>query len=107
MVVTIAPDPALLAEFWRYEQALVSNDIAVLDELFAAGSQTLRSQGGTTLVGHDQISAFRGTRTPPPTRVLHRLHVRELTPDVVVLVAESLRADGRAGAQTQVWQRDS
>ena len=52
------------AQFARYEQALVSNDVAVLDELFRKDSRTLRYGIGENLYGHDAITAFRAARSP-------------------------------------------
>jgi hypothetical protein len=60
--------PDVLAEvteqFARYEAALVSNDVAVLDELFRADSRTLRYGIGENLYGYDAIMAFRAARSP-------------------------------------------
>ena len=47
------------AQFARYEKALVSNDVAVLDELFRADPRTLRYGIGENLYGYDAIMAFR------------------------------------------------
>jgi hypothetical protein len=59
--------PDVLAEvteqFARYEKALVTNDVAVLDELFRADSRTLRYGMGENLYGHDAIMAFRAARS--------------------------------------------
>ena len=52
------------AQFARYEAALVSNDVAVLDELFRADARTLRYGIGENLYGHDAIMAFRAARSP-------------------------------------------
>ena len=52
------------AQFARYEEALVSNDVAVLDELFRADPRTLRYGIGENLYGHDAIMAFRAARSP-------------------------------------------
>ncbi|GGM81459.1 AtzH-like domain-containing protein [Dactylosporangium sucinum] len=98
-------DPSLLRAFMRYERALMANDVSVLDALFADDTGTIRSDGGYTLVGHEQIAEFRAGRQPPPPRRLVRVHVRHLTPDAAVIVAESSRQDGGTGVQTQVWQR--
>jgi amidase len=87
-------DPSLLAAFRRYERALLANDVAELDVLFADDSTTLRADGGSALVGHDHIAAFRAGRPPVPDRVLHRVHLRELTADSAILIAETSRADG-------------
>ena len=49
--------PLVLAEvtaaFYRYEEALVSNDIAVLDELFWHDKRTVRLGAGENLYGID------------------------------------------------------
>jgi hypothetical protein len=52
------------AQFARYEAALVSNDVAVLDELFRADPRTLRYGIGENLYGYDAIMAFRAGRSP-------------------------------------------
>ena len=43
------------AQFARYEKALVSNDVAVLDELFRNDSRTLRYGIGENLYGYEAI----------------------------------------------------
>jgi hypothetical protein len=52
------------AEFTRYEAALVSNDVAVLDELFRNDFRTLRYGVGENLYGYEAIMAFRAARSP-------------------------------------------
>ncbi|HKU07539.1 MAG TPA: oxalurate catabolism protein HpxZ [Bradyrhizobium sp.] len=52
------------AQFQRYEQALVNNDVAVLDELFRSDRRTLRYGIGENLYGHEAIMAFRAARSP-------------------------------------------
>ena len=47
------------AQFARYEKALVSNDVAVLDELFRNDPRTLRYGIGENLYGYEAIMAFR------------------------------------------------
>ncbi|NBS97298.1 MAG: DUF3225 domain-containing protein, partial [Betaproteobacteria bacterium] len=58
--------PAVVAEvtaaFARYEQALVSNDVTVLDELFWNSSHTLRYGVTENLHGYEAIQAFRAGR---------------------------------------------
>ena len=60
--------PEVLAEvtaaFNRYEEALNSNDVTVLDELFWKSPHTLRYGVGEQLYGYDQIAAFRAGRDP-------------------------------------------
>jgi hypothetical protein len=52
------------AQFERYEKALVSNDVAVLGELFRADARTLRYGIAENLYGYDAIKAFRAARSP-------------------------------------------
>jgi hypothetical protein len=55
------------AAFARYEKALVSNDVAVLDELFWDSPHTLRYGATENLYGYDAIRAFpRGALTAGP-----------------------------------------
>ena len=58
--------PDVLAEvgtaFARYEQALVTNDTAVLGELFRNDPRTMRYGMGENLYGYDEIQSFRGAR---------------------------------------------
>lgn len=66
--------PAVLAEvnaaFYRYEQALISNDIDVLDELFWHDARTVRYGATESLYGIDEIRDFRQRR---PANGLQRL----------------------------------
>src|SRR4029077_18573102 len=52
------------AAFQRYETALNTNDVVVLDELFWKSPHTLRFGVGEQLYGYDQIAAFRAGRDP-------------------------------------------
>src|SRR4029078_10082236 len=60
--------PEVLAEvtaaFDRYEKALVTNDVAVLDETFRVDPRTIRYGASEILYGHDEIAAFRAARSP-------------------------------------------
>src|SRR5580658_10713758 len=51
-------------EFERYERALVTNDVPVLDAIFRADPRTVRYGMAEILYGHDEIKAFRGARSP-------------------------------------------
>ncbi len=59
--------PEVVAEvtavFNRYEKALLTNDVAVLDETFRADPRTIRYGGNEILYGHDEIAAFRAARS--------------------------------------------
>jgi hypothetical protein len=52
------------AAFDKYEKALNSNDVTVLDQLFWKSPHTLRYGVGEQLYGYDQIAAFRAGRDP-------------------------------------------
>ena len=60
--------PEVLAEvraaFDRYEQALVTNDIATLDALFHDDTRTIRYGGTEILYGYSEIQTFRTARNP-------------------------------------------
>ena len=95
------------AAFCRYEQALVSNDVAVLDELFWDSPHTLRYGVGENLYGYDAIAAFRAAR---PTQGL----ARELLKTVITTYGRDFatanvefRREGseRTGRQSQTWMR--
>jgi hypothetical protein len=50
--------------FARYETALVTNDVAVLENLFWDHSRTIRYGAGENLYGMEAIRAFRRARSP-------------------------------------------
>ena len=64
----IINDPQTLAEveaeFARYETALVTNDVAALDNFFWRDARVIRYGGGENLYGFDEIAAFRAGRSP-------------------------------------------
>jgi hypothetical protein len=64
----IVNDPDVLAEvsavFERYERALVSNDVATLNELFWRSGFTLPYGVAEKLYGFEAISAHRHARSP-------------------------------------------
>jgi len=102
-----SPDD-LLAAFWRYDRALLDNDVDVMNRLFAAGPRTLRGDGRTLLAGHEAITSFRSGRTVVPTRRVVGVHVRMLAPGTGLVVAQTRDPScARTGLQTQVWQRDA
>jgi hypothetical protein len=91
----------------RYENALTSNDLDELDELFWNDSRCLRYGPNGTLVGHDAISAFRQSRTgKPPQRTVQHLHVTTFGRDFAITNQESRRQDGgQITRQSQTWVR--
>ena len=54
----------LTKQFDRYQQALIHNDVAVLNELFWNNALTIRYGIGENLYGHAAIATYRNTRDP-------------------------------------------
>jgi len=52
------------AAFDRYEQALITNDLAALNASFRNAPQTIRYGIGENLYGFAEISGFRAARSP-------------------------------------------
>lgn len=91
----------------RYEQALVGNDVAVLDELFWHSPHTLRYGATENLYGYAEIAAFRAAR--PSTGLARRVLRCVITTygrDMATCNLEFQR-DGSAltGRQSQTWMR--
>jgi hypothetical protein len=95
------------AEFYRYESALVGNDIAVLDELFWASPETVRFGVGENLYGHRAISRFRSQRPVVDlSRQLLRTVITTHGQDLATTCAEFRRTgSGGVGRQSQTWVR--
>jgi hypothetical protein len=95
------------AAFARYEQALVSNDVAVLDELFWNSPHTLRYGVGENLYGYGEIQAFRAGRPAVGlARAVLRTVITTYGTDFATANIE-FRRDGaaRTGRQSQTWAR--
>jgi hypothetical protein len=102
--------PEIVAEvtaaFMRYEEALNTNDVAVLDELFRDAPYTLRYGIGEELYGHGQIAAFRGARVPPGRRVISNTVITTFGRDFATASTEFRRpGQARNGRQQQSWVR--
>ncbi|MGY3440860.1 MULTISPECIES: oxalurate catabolism protein HpxZ [unclassified Bradyrhizobium] len=96
------------AQFQRYEAALVSNDVAVLDELFRNDSRTLRYGIGENLYGYAEIMAFRARRSPVGLmRRIDRTVITAYGRDTAIASTLFYRdsAPGRVGRQMQTWIR--
>lgn len=95
------------AVFARYEQALVTNDVAVLDELFWNSPHTLRYGVGENLYGYDAIAAFRAARPAQGlARELLRTVITTYGRDVATANVEFRREGStRTGRQSQTWLR--
>jgi hypothetical protein len=95
-------------QFARYEKALVSNDIAVLDELFRDDARTLRYGIGENLYGYDAITAFRAARSPAglmrkTAQTVITSYGRDTAMASTLFYRDS--APGRVGRQMQTWVR--
>ncbi len=96
------------AAFNHYEQALVTNDVAVLDETFRVDPRTIRYGTAEILYGHDEIAAFRAARSPVGlARTISRTVITTYGRDFAVASTLFRRASapGKVGRQTQTWVR--
>jgi ketosteroid isomerase-like protein len=99
--------PQALAEvseaFQRYQDAIISNDVAVLNELFWDDPLTLRYGAGENLYGHAAIAGYRSARDPATL-------AREETKRVVTTYGRDYATTnieftrhGKHGRQSQTW----
>lgn len=96
----------LLQAFRAYESALMSDDVAALDALFADSPTTLRGDAAGLMVGHEQIAAFRAARGGAPGRRIVQTHVQVIDEDHALIAAVTALDRGGRGLQTQLWARD-
>jgi hypothetical protein len=104
--------PEVVAEvteaFERYEKALVSNDVAMLDALFHDDPRTIRYGGTEILYGYAEIKAFRAARSPADlARSLSKTIISTYGRDHAVTSTLFRRASmpGKVGRQMQTWVR--
>lgn len=103
--------PAIVAEvtaaFYRYEQALISNDTVVLDELFWHDERTVRLGAGENLYGIEEIRAFRAARPAAGLdRQLRNTVITTFGEDFAVCSTEFTReGTEKIGRQQQTWVR--
>ncbi|WP_245215250.1 oxalurate catabolism protein HpxZ [Pararoseomonas baculiformis] len=96
------------AAFARYEQALVTNDVPVLEELFRDAPETIRYGAAENLYGMEEIRAFRRARPAMGLeRRLERTVITTFGRDFAVANTMFRRenAPGRLGRQSQSWVR--
>lgn len=95
------------ATFERYERALLTNDVPVLEELFWNSPHTTRYGVGENLHGWDEISAFRRARkTGKFNRKLLRTVITTYGRDFATANTEYLRdGEDRAGRETKTLMR--
>ena len=96
------------AQFERYEEALVANDVAVLDELFHDDARTLRYGIGENLYGYGAITAFRAARSPVglmrrTAKTVITAYGRDTAVASTLFYRDS--APGKVGRQMQTWVR--
>ena len=95
-------------EFERYERALTSNDVALLNALFRDDPRTIRYGGAENLYGHAEIAAFRSGRSPAGlARTLSRTVITTYGRDLAIASTLFHRAGapGKVGRQMQTWVR--
>lgn len=93
------------AAFERYENALVNNDVAVLNELFWQNPLTIRYGATESLYGYEAIAAFRSQRSPTGlARTLSNTVITTYGRDFATANTEFERANKR-GRQSQTWMR--
>jgi hypothetical protein len=96
------------AAFNRYEKALVTNDVAVLDETFRVDPRIIRYGVTEILYGHDEIAAFRAARSPVGlARTISKTVITAYGRDCAVASTLFHRATmpGMVGRQMQTWVR--
>jgi Protein of unknown function (DUF3225) len=96
------------AQFARYEKALVSNDVAVLDELFRNDPRSLRYGVGENLYGYDAIAGFRAARSPiglgrRTDKTVITTYGRDAAVASTLFYRDTLV--GKVGRQMQTWVR--
>ena len=103
--------PDVLAEVTaaceRYERALVSNDVAALDELFWNSPHTLRYGATENLYGYDAIQAFRAGRPAQGlARSVPKIVITTYGRDFATANLEFVReGSSKTGRQSQTWMR--
>ena len=104
--------PDVVAEvreaFERYEQALVTNDVATLDAIFRTDDRTIRYGIAENLYGYKEVAAFRAGRPPinlmrTRDRVVITTYGRDFAVASTLFRRDSL--PGRIGRQMQTWVR--
>ena len=96
------------AQFERYEKALITNDVAVLGELFRDDPRTLRYGIGENLYGYAEISSFRAARSPiglnrRTAKTVITSYGRDTAVASTLFYRDSL--PGKVGRQMQTWIR--
>jgi 1-carboxybiuret hydrolase subunit AtzH-like protein len=106
-------DPEVVAEleglYPLYEQALVTNDVEKLVEMFWDGAQVMRFGVTENLYGPDELEAFRRARPAVNlARTVKRRNIVSFGRDFATITLEFERVAGSKivhGRQSQVWVR--
>jgi hypothetical protein len=96
------------AAFDRYNDAINSGNIAVLNATFRNDSRTIRYGQAENLYGYREIENFRAAARPlDPPRTLSRVVITTYGRDFAVASTLTHRANqpGRVGRQMQTWVR--
>lgn len=113
--MTVINDQAVVAEvtalYLKYEEALCSNNIEVMDNLFWDAPEVVRFGLAENLYGNEAIRKFRAERPNPKIeRVLLNLKVVTFGNDTATVTLEFRRIINgaeRFGRQSQTWYRFS
>jgi hypothetical protein len=91
----------------RYEQALVSNNDAILGTSFRNDPRTVRYGNAENLYGYAEIEAYRARSSGPGPRRLAKTVITTYGRDFAVASTLSYRANapGKVGRQMQTWVR--
>ena len=101
--------PEVLAEvsveFKKYEVALTTNDVTVLDALFKNADFTVRLGATENLYGYDEIQAFRKSRpTKGLMRKLRNTHIMTFGNEFAITNTEFTKKNSSIiGRQSQTW----
>jgi len=96
------------ARFERYEQALIDQDVGVLDDTFWNSPYTIRLTPNEHGYGFDEIHAHRVRRPPGPStkEARRRLEILTLGREIATVNLEyKVRGRDQIGRQSQAWVR--
>ena len=96
------------AAFNRYEKALGTNDVAVLDETFRQDARTIRYGMAEILYGFNDIATFRAARLPVGlARTISKTVITTYGHDFAVAstLFHRVSMPGKIGRQMQTWVR--
>ena len=96
------------AAFLRYQKAVDTQDVAVMNELFWTSPFTVRFGPNGTLIGHDAIANYRQSRAGnnAAPRALQNTVITTFGLDFAATNTETTRAGKPGiGRQSQVWIR--